>query len=154
MHVRTDIERKQMFGVLESTRLPKETYTRQASDAVYQRVLHKAEVALRAGHNVIVDAVFLDEVERSAVEQVAADAGAPFAGLWLEADEECLVERVGNRTGDASDATAAVVRQQLSRPAGQVNWHKINAEGALEEVVDQSLEALRHGSRGLIDAGQ
>lgn len=142
MHVRTDVERKRMFGVLESTRLPKETYTRQASDAVYQRVLHKAEVALRAGHHVIVDAVFLDQVERSAVERVAADAGASFVGLWLEADEECLVERVDNRAGDASDATAAVVRQQSARLAGPVNWHRIDAEGALENTIEQSLDVL------------
>jgi len=142
VHLRTDVERKQMFGVGETTRLPKQTYTRQASDAVYQRVLHKATIALRAGHPVIVDAVFLDQAERSAVEQIAADAGAQFVGLWLEADEDCLVERVGNRTGDASDATAAVVHQQSARFAGLVSWHRINAEGALESTIEQSLNVL------------
>ncbi len=142
VHLRTDIERKQMFGVGETTRLPKETYTQEASNAVYERVLHKATIILRAGHTVIVDAVFLDQAERSAIEQVADDAGAPFAGLWLEADEERLVERVSARRGDASDATAEVVRHQLKRPAGPMAWHRINADGALEETIERSLMTL------------
>lgn len=144
VHLRTDIERKQMFGVGETTRLPKETYTREASDAVYERVLYKAAVALRAGHTVIVDAVFLDQAERSAIEQVAADAGASFTGLWLEADEERLVERVSARKGDASDATADVVRHQLERLAGPVAWHRINADGALQETIKRSLMTLEN----------
>jgi aminoglycoside phosphotransferase family enzyme/predicted kinase len=142
VHLRTDIERKQMFGVGETTRLPKETYTREASDAVYERVLHKATIVLRAGHTVVVDAVFLDQAERRAIEQVAEETAAPFVGLWLEADEECLVERVNARKGDASDATAEVVRHQFKRLAGPVTWRRINADGALEETIERSLKAL------------
>ncbi len=142
VHLRTDVERKQLFGVGETTRLPKETYTREASDTVYERVYHKAAVALRAGHTVIVDAVFLDQAERCAIEQVASDAAVPFAGLWLEADEKRLVERVSSRKGDASDATEAVVRQQLQRSHGPVSWHGINADGALEKTMEQSLDVL------------
>lgn len=142
VHLRTDIERKQMFGVGETTRLPKETYTREASDAVYERVLRKATIALRAGHTVIVDAVFLEQVERSAIEQVAEEAAASFAGLWLEADEERLVARVNARKADASDATTEVVRYQFKHLSGSVAWHQINADGALEETIERSLKAL------------
>ncbi len=142
VHLRTDVERKQLFGVGETTRLPRETYTRDASDAVYERVLGKASLTLQAGQSVIVDAVFLDPAERSAIEQIASDAGVPFAGLWLEADKGCLVERVSRRTGDASDATAAVVRKQLERSPGQLNWRRINAGGALEETMNRSLGVL------------
>ncbi len=142
VHLRTDVERKQMFGVGETTRLPEETYTREASHAVYERIFHKAAVALQAGHAVIVDAVFLDPAERSAIEQVASDANVAFAGLWLEADEACLVERVSSRSADASDATAAVVRKQLKRSAGHLNWHRISAGGALESTIKQSLDVL------------
>ncbi len=142
VHLRTDVERKQMFGVSETTRLPKETYTRETSDTVYARVLRKTMIALRAGHTVIVDAVFLHEAERTAIEQLAADAGALFAGLWLEAEEERLVERVSARKGDASDATAEVVRHQVERLAGPVSWHRINAGGALQQTVEGSLTVL------------
>lgn len=142
VHLRTDVERKQMFGVSETTRLPKQSYTPEARDAVYERMVQKATVALRAGHAVIVDAIFLDLAARSAVEQVAEKTGASFAGLWLEADEQQLVERVNSRKDDASDATADVVRQQLKQSTGPVTWHRINANGALEETVERSLQAL------------
>jgi len=142
VHLRTDVERKQMFGVSETTRLPKKTYTRETSDKVYERVLHKALVTLLAGHTVVVDAVFLDQAERSAIEQVAKGAGAAFAGLWLEADEECLVARVTARKEDASDATADVVRYQLKHLTGSVNWHRINADGVLGETIERSLKVL------------
>lgn len=142
VHLRTDVERKQMFGVDETARLPRETYTRDASDAVYERVLHKATVALRAGHSVITDAVFLDEGERTAIEKVAEDTGASFAGVWLEAQYAVLIDRVSARQGDASDATADVVRQQLRRQAQPANWHRINADGSLEDTVKRSSTAI------------
>ncbi len=142
LHLRTDIERKHMFGVGETTKLPKDSYTREASDAVYERVLRKARIALQAGHTVIVDAVFLDPSERVAIEQVANDAGAAFAGVWLEANEQILVDRVSARKGDASDATAEVVRLQLQRLEEPVGWSKVNAEGMLEDTIERSLKVL------------
>jgi len=142
VHLRTDVERKRMFGVGETTRLPEDAYTREISDEVYGKVFKKAAIALRAGHTVIVDAVYLDQAERSAIEQVASNTGASFSGLWLKADEEILVKRVSERRGDASDATADVVRYQSKRPTGPIGWHNINAEGVLEETIERSLNAL------------
>ncbi len=142
VHLRTDIERKQMFGVGDTTRLPAETYTREASAAVYERLLHKAAITLRAGHTVVVDAVFLDQAERAAIESVAENAGASFAGLWLEADEDRLIARVNAREGDASDATADVVRHQLRHRAGAGSWHGVNADGRPEETLERSLKVL------------
>ena len=63
-----------------------------------------------AGHSAIVDAVFADAGERAAIAQ-AAPAGA-FHGLFLTADLATRIARVGGRKGDASDADAAVARQQ------------------------------------------
>lgn len=142
LHLRTDVERKRMFGVGETTRLPEDAYTREISDAVYGKVFKKAAIALQAGHTVIVDAVYLDQAERSAIEQVAVNTGASFIGLWLKADEEILIKRVSERHGDASDATADVVRYQSKRPTGPISWHNINAEGVLEETIERSLNAL------------
>ena len=142
LHLRTDVERKRMFGVGETTRLPEGAYTRKISDAIYAKVFEKATTALRAGHSVIVDAVYLDQAERSVIEQVAVNTGASFTGLWLKADEEFLVRRVSERHGDASDATADVVRYQLKRPTGPINWRIINAEGVLEKTIERSYNAL------------
>jgi aminoglycoside phosphotransferase family enzyme/predicted kinase len=145
LHLRTDIERKLMAGVSMDDRLPPESYTKQASDKVYAAVLEKARAALEAGWPVIVDAAFLDRGERYAVEQLARDCGAAFAGLWLEADEEVLVERVTARRGDASDATANVVRQQLARGAGDTGWARVDAGGKVDATVSASKAALSNG---------
>jgi aminoglycoside phosphotransferase family enzyme/predicted kinase len=145
LHLRTDVERKLMAGVNMDDRLPPESYTKQASDKVYAAVLEKARAALRAGWPVIVDAAFLDRGERDAVEQLAGECGTVFTGLWLEADEEVLVERVTARRGDASDATANVVRQQLSRGAGDTGWARVDAGGKVDATVSASKAALSNG---------
>jgi len=129
LHLRSDLERKSMLGVAATARLGAQAYTPAARAAVYGTLVRKARLALAAGHAVVVDAVFAQEGERAAVEAAAGSTGAPFRGLWLSAPPETLLRRVDARTGDASDATAAVVRRQLSRPVGAVAWTPIDAGG-------------------------
>ncbi|MEE4235726.1 MAG: DNA-binding protein, partial [Anderseniella sp.] len=50
-------------------------------------------------------------------------------------DEDTLVSRVRARKGDASDATADVVRKQLARGAGEIGWNSINAAGSPDDSV-------------------
>ncbi len=142
LHLRTDVERKHMAGVALDQRLPPESYTRAASDAVYARVMAKANRALAAGWPVVIDAAFLDPAERDSAEQLARANGAGFTGLWLEADEATLVGRVKGRKGDASDATADVVRQQLARGAGAIGWARVDAGGSIGTTVDACRAAL------------
>ena len=135
LHLRSDLERKAMFGVAETERLPPESYTQSSSDKVYDLLMQKARVAMKAGHSVVVDAVFSKPGERAAIEQAAARQGVPFAGLWMNAPRETLLERVAGRRGDASDATGAVVEEQLTRGTGPIGWQPIDASGATVDVV-------------------
>ena len=73
---------------------------------VYDRLHNLAEIALRAGQSVIVDAVHAKPEEREALAVLAARLRVPFTGLWLEAPVETLVARVEARQHDASDANA------------------------------------------------
>lgn len=125
--LRSDIERKRLAGIGESERLPASAYTPEASAKVYARLSALAARVLAAGHGVIVDAVHARPDERAAIEQVARAAGAPFRGVWLEAPRETLIARVGARTGDASDADADVVRQQLAYDLGAIGWERASA---------------------------
>ena len=68
---------------------------------------------LAAGRPVILDATFMDAGERAKVEALARDAGVQFEGVWLQSDPAVLRGRVAARTGDASDATLAVLEDQL-----------------------------------------
>ena len=142
LHLRSDLERKAVHGVEATERLPASVYTLEAARAVYDRVLEKAAVALRAGHAVVVDAVFLAEDERRAVETVAARAGVPFSGVWLAAPREVLRARVAARQGDASDATVEVVERQLASGAEGGSWHRIDASGTAETTLLQIRTAL------------
>lgn len=142
INLRSDLERKALFGVGETDRLPAECYRPETSATVYAILHAKAKAALKAGHSVIVDAVCAKPDERAALEALATETGVAFAGLWLEADEKVLLARVGARTGDASDAGPAVVEQQLGYDLGAITWNRIDANGAPEEALQLALEVL------------
>lgn len=127
LHLRSDLERKALAGVEETERLAPSSYTPQSSAAVYAVLGAKAARALKAKHDVVVDAVFARPEERAAIAAVARDAGASFLGIWLRAPLPVLIERVSRRRGDASDADAAVVGAQARWGATGAGWLPLQA---------------------------
>lgn len=132
--VRSDVERKRIAGVDETEKLCPERYTRKATGLVYRTAFAKAGAALAAGHSVILDAVFARKEQRERARGIADKAGVPFAGLWLEATGQKLVERVEARRGDASDADVRVVRRQLDYDLGDIDWMRVDAGDTPEAV--------------------
>lgn len=127
IHLRSDLERKALAGTDPLERLPPAAYTPAATRAVYERLLERARRVLDAGHSCIVDAVYAQPEERAAVEALARNHAARHAFIWLEAPAEVMKARVAGRQGDASDATPAVVEQQLARGTGAIDWTRIEA---------------------------
>jgi aminoglycoside phosphotransferase family enzyme/predicted kinase len=142
VHLRSDIERKQLFGVSETERLPAEAYRPELARQVYSRLVAKAARAAGSGYSVIVDAVFAREEERLAIEAMARKMNAPFSGLWLEAPRSVLLERVAQRRGDASDADARVVNQQLGYEIGSLTWSRMETAGSPESAAQAALAIL------------
>jgi aminoglycoside phosphotransferase family enzyme/predicted kinase len=142
VHVRSDVERKRLFGVGPQTRLPGRAYAAEISDEVYAICRERARLALKAGRTVIVDAVHAKPEERAAIESLAAEAGVRFTGLWLEAPREVMRARVAKRQGDVSDATPSVVDEQLRYEIGPQSFEIIDAGLPLERVVAASLDAI------------
>jgi len=140
--LRSDLERKAMFGVAETERLPADAYTVQATRKVYQALAAKAQRVIAAGHSAIVDAVFSRAEERDAIEAVAASAKIPFRGLFLTAGLATRLQRVGARRGDASDADAEVARRQERYEVGSLDWSKIDASGTPEDTLAHARAAL------------
>jgi hypothetical protein len=134
---RTDVLRKRMMGVAPETRLPPEAYSHAVSERVYAAFRDEATAALAGGHAAIADATFVDPVERSAIEAVAARAGVPFLGLWLEAPADVLRARVGGRRDDASDAGLAVLERQLTYDLGPISWRRIDVSGDLAAALER-----------------
>ena len=139
---RSDVERKALYGVAERERLPADAYRPEITDKVYAILTDKAGRVARAGHSVIVDAVFAKPDERAAIEQAAAAAGAEFRGLFLTADLATRLARVGGRGPDASDADAAVARSQEDYDIGAVSWTEIDASGSPDDTLAKARAAV------------
>src|SRR6185437_6052693 len=116
--VRSDVERKRLFGVTPEERLPARAYAPEVSDQVYVMSRKRAMMALFGGQAVIVDAVQAKPEEREALAGLAARLGVPFTGFWLEAPAKLMRERVAARRGDVSDATPSVIDEQLGYDIG------------------------------------
>jgi hypothetical protein len=143
VHLRSDVERKRLFKVPETTRLPADAYRPEVSAAVHDRLADLAETALSAGAAAIIDATFQDPRERQRIAAVAAHAGVPFVGVWLDAPVDLLVQRVAGRRGDASDATPDVVGAQAGQSTGEISWSRFDA--------GQSLASLKAAALAMIE---
>lgn len=152
IRLRSDVTRKHIFGIDEFAPSPEWVYTPGNIQKVYDILFEKAVTILEQGQSVLLDAVFSRPHEREEVKELAAKNNIPFTGLWLEAPESCLKERVNNRTRDASDADAKVVDKQLNRirhnnvtPESISNvdgWLKIDASGTAETTLKNAHAAI------------
>ncbi len=132
--LRSDVRRKQRLGAAETARLGPEGYRPEVTEAVYRELAADAGRVVAAGHGAVADAVFARPDERAAIEAAARASKAGFTGLWLEAPEAQLQARVSARRNDASDADAGVVARQAHYALGSVDWARIDASGAADQV--------------------
>jgi uncharacterized protein len=130
--LRSDVLRKQLFGVGETDRLPAHAYQPEVSERVYQELMRRAIRVLAQGHSVVADAVFAHEAERAAIRQAARQADVRFAGVFLIADLATRQNRVGSRRPDASDATPEIAGLQETYNIGVIDWKIIDASGPPE----------------------
>jgi uncharacterized protein len=140
--LRSDAERKAMFGVGETERLPPEAYAPEISERLYESLTERACHVARAGYAVVVDAVFAKPAERRAIEAAAGEAKTEFLGLFLTADLAARVKRIVGRRPDASDADAAVARLQEDFVIGEMTWKRVDASGSPAETLARARALL------------
>ena len=140
--LRSDLERKTFFGVGETEKLPPSAYAADINARVYATLADKARRVLAAGHSAIIDAVFARPQERSVITAVGASAKIPFRGLFLVADLDTRLGRVGARAADASDADAAVAKSQEAYDVGLIDWTPIDATGTPEHTLELAKSAV------------
>jgi aminoglycoside phosphotransferase family enzyme/predicted kinase len=142
--LRSDVERKAMLSMPETGHLPASGYASDVTAKVYATLADKAERIVEAGHSVVVDAVFARPEERNTIVALAATAGVAFTGLFLTADLDTRIARVGSRTHDASDANAQVARLQDDYDIGALEgWRAIDASGTPAETLARARAELR-----------
>ena len=140
--LRSDAERKALFGKTETERLPADAYAPQITTQVYAALAEKARRVVGAGFSAIVDAVFADPAERAAIRAAADGTGAEFHGLFLVAELPIRLERIDARSRDASDADAAIARRQESYALGEMDFIAIDASGTPAETLARAKAAL------------
>jgi len=141
--LRSDVLRKRLFGKSPEERLPEEAYSRMVNHNVYAALERHAAKLLTGGHSVVIDAVAAKPEERAAMADLARRAGAGFAGIWLQAPEATLTARLTRRGKDASDATAAVLRRQLTYDLDTIDWTRVDTDRPKDEVIEAVRNAVR-----------
>ena len=81
--LRSDVERKAMFGVPENEKLPPEAFAADVGQRVYAALADEVRRVLAAGHSAIVDAVFARDKERAEIAGAARAHKVTFKGLFL-----------------------------------------------------------------------
>jgi len=140
--LRSDVERKALFGKPETEPLPASAYSADVTRRVYAALADKARRVTAAGHTAIVDAVFAQPDERSQIAAAARANRVPLRGLFLAADLDVRVARVSARSRDASDADAAVAREQETYDPGPIDWTRVDASGDIEATVAAARQAV------------
>ncbi|WP_048860558.1 bifunctional aminoglycoside phosphotransferase/ATP-binding protein [Acidisphaera rubrifaciens] len=128
--MRWDDVRKRLLGLVPEAPsdgaghdLPAVTRTRDA-------LVGQVRAAALAGRSVVVEALFLDPTDRAAVARAAAEAGAAFTGLWLDAPLPLITERLEGRAYDASESTVESLRTANQIDPGVFDWQRLDTTDA------------------------
>lgn len=140
--VRSDVIRKQRFGVAETEHLPQAAYQQTVSRRVMAEVHRRAGRLAGFGSAVIADTVYGRRADRRGIAEAAGRAGVPFQGVWLELPVEEAKARVDARKGDASDATREVVALQVDSVVAPADWLHLDARRPIRDLVAAVLDAL------------
>jgi aminoglycoside phosphotransferase family enzyme/predicted kinase len=140
--LRSDVERKALFGIDETQHLPAEAYEPEVTAKVYARLAETARRVVTAGHSAVVDAVFARSEERTAIVAAAIRSNVAFRGLFLVADLDTRLARVTAREKDASDAGADIARVQEDYDIGPLDWSEVDASGTPEQTLAAAKGAL------------
>ena len=120
VHVRSDVERKRMFGLAAAARSDSEIdaglYTAEITERTYKQLEAIACQVLNSAMPVIIDATFLEAGRRNQFSALARRLSVPFVILDCQAGAETITARLLKRNASATDASEAgieVMRHQL-----------------------------------------
>ncbi|NOX08207.1 MAG: AAA family ATPase [Gammaproteobacteria bacterium] len=124
VHLRSDIERKRLFGLAETASsgasINTGIYNKEATEKTYQQLFDITKKAIQSGFNVIVDAAFLEQDRRQLFYELSLALGMPCYILDCQAPEAELAMRISQRQragNDASEADLDVLKHQLKTAA-------------------------------------
>jgi predicted kinase len=149
--VGSDRTRKAMFDMSPDQSLPSEAYSHEVSARVYAEMAARSERMLEDGVTVIADAVHDRAEDRARIEAVAAATGAPFDGVWLQADPEALRGRLKTRDPGASDADADVLAGQLAHAPKSIDWQTVSTGATVTDSLTEILATVTGAGTSRLD---
>lgn len=136
--LRSDVIRKELLGVDPLVKLPAAAYAPDVTQRVYDTMNDRARQIIEQGFSMIIDAAFLREAERDKLSTAAEEIGAEFRPVFLDADLDIRLSRIGFRKRDASDATGEVATRQEDYDIGPLRWPRVDASGSTQQTLDRS----------------
>ncbi|MEC7787881.1 MAG: AAA family ATPase [Chloroflexota bacterium] len=112
----SDVIRKELAGIPVTEVLDAGHYDLDMNVEVYQTLRERTQKYLREGFTVVADATHLQKVQRAETLQAAQHTKAETLLVGLRISEPLASQRVTDRarqTGNISDATVEIVRDQL-----------------------------------------
>jgi predicted kinase len=121
IHLRSDVERKRIHSLRPEDHsgvysIP-DIYGARASEETYKHLLRLARTIAYAGWPVIIDAAFLQRWQRDIFAMLADELRIPFFIFDIHTSAAIMRARIATRSdsgNDASDATIAILEQQLA----------------------------------------
>ena len=143
--LRSDVIRKELFGVDPLAPLPQIAYSSEVNARVYQALLGRSQQIIGQGFSAILDAAFLKKSERDELATAASELDAEFHPVFLTADLAIRRDRVRLRKNDASDATPEIAAGQEDYDIGEITWPTIDASGPPAETLERAKRILIAG---------
>lgn len=144
IRIRSDVERKRLFGMPGNTHahdgVGAGIYTTAASVKTYDRLVELAGRVLAAGYTVIVDAACLQPQQVARFRTLAESARTGFVILEFTAPADVLRQRIEQREQGVSDADRAVLEHQLS------TWQALSGDDAGHCIRIDTTRALDLGA--------
>lgn len=141
--LRDDVVKKQINGCGVNEHFDRVFDTPIVEKVVYDVLRQQARTALKSGSCVIVDALFYNEKERVAIEELAKEMNVPFIGLWMDAPLSVRVDRIHARKRNPSNVTKrSELEQQLSLETGDIQWNQVSTDKTREETVESVIKLL------------
>jgi predicted kinase len=155
--VSSDRTRKSLAGVAPLERAPASAYEPAFSARTFDEVFRRAELVVRSGRGIILDATFGGRELRGRARRLAEGHGRPFLFVEAVCERSVLVERLRRRAAgpSVSDATEALLARMQATfepvtelpPAEHLVLETTQPAERLGELVRRALARPRAGER-------
>lgn len=144
LQIRSDAVRKHLAGIAVDESGSDEIYTPDMTQKTYDRLSELGIMLAAAGYRVILDAKYDRAALRQAVIARAQEHHLPLKIVYCTAPLAVLRDRISNRQGDISDATADLLAEQQanSEPFTTVEQDYVTTVDTSTSDWQQNLELL------------